>query len=160
MVQHYAEKNDEVLVLISRPLKKQRTLADGTVISAGDAKKLWEVLISGMPNVDVQVSNQASPMTATFEYIGDEGPLNPGDVITLGASRKGGDYKRWTNTQKYVKDGVMMKDTFEEAPEPARHSQEYMNILSQSPVGEKMPSVKDSKKDPSDFQAPQMCLSS
>ena len=47
MVQHYAEKNDEVLVLISRPLKKQRTLADGTVISAGDAKKLWDILLSG-----------------------------------------------------------------------------------------------------------------
>ena len=156
MIQHYAEKNDEVLVLISRPLKKQRTLADGTVISAGDAKKLWEVLISGMPNVDVQVSNQASPMTATFEYIGDEGPLNPGDVITLGASKKGGDYKRWSTAQKYVKDGVEMKDTFAEAPDATRHSQEYMNILSQSPVGENMPSVKDSKKDPADFHASDM----
>ena len=109
-----------------------------------------------MPNVKVEISNQASPMTATFDYVGDEGPLNPGDVITLGASRKGGDYKRWANTQKYVKDGVMMKDTFEEAPEPTRHSQEYMNILSQSPVGEKMPSVLDSKKDPADFHASDM----
>ena len=156
MVQHYADRNDKVLVLISRPLKKQRTLADGTVISAGDAKKLWEVLVSGMPNVAVQVSNQASPMTATFEYIGDEGPLNPGDVITLGASKKGGDYKRWSTAQKYVKDGVEMKDTFGEAPDATRHSQEYMNILSQSPVGENMPSVKDSKKDPADFHASDM----
>ena len=121
MIQHYADKNDEVLVLISRPLKKQRTLADGTVITAGDAKKLWDILVSGMANVDVQVSNQASPMTATFEYIGDEGPLNPGDVITLGASKKGGDYKRWSTAQKYVKDGVIMKDTFAEAPDDTRH---------------------------------------
>ena len=31
-----------------------------------------------------------------------------------------------------------------------------MNILSQSPVGEKMPSVLDSKKDPADFHASDM----
>ena len=156
MVQQYAANHDEVLVLISRPLKKQRTLADGTVISAGDAKKMWEILLGSVPNVDVQISNQASPISAVYEYIGDEGPLNPGDVITLGCSSKGCDYNRWRGAGKYIKDGVKFKDPEATAVEPARHSQEYMNILSQSPVGEKMPSVLDSKKDPADFHASDM----
>ena len=156
MVQQYAANHDEVLVLISRPLKKQRTLADGTVISAGDAKKMWEILLGSVPNVDVQISNQASPISAVYEYIGDEGPLNPGDVITLGCSSKGCDYNRWRGAGKYIKDGVQFKDPEATAVDPARHSQEYMNILSQSPVGENMPSVKDSKKDPADFHASDM----
>ena len=156
MVQQYAANHDEVLVLISRPLKKQRTLADGTVISAGDAEKMWEILLGPVPNVNVQISNQASPISAVYEYIGDEGPLNPGDVITLGCSSKGCDYNRWRGAGKYIKDGVEFKDPEATAVEPARHSQEYMNILSQSPVGEKMPSVLDSKKDPADFHASDM----
>ena len=156
MVQQYAANHDEVLVLISRPLKKQRTLADGTVISAGDAKKMWEILLGSVPNVDVQISNQASPISAVYEYIGNEGPLNPGDVITLGCSSKGCDYNRWRGAGKYIKDGVQFKDPEATAVDPARHSQEYMNILSQSPVGENMPSVKDSKKDPADFHASDM----
>ena len=156
MVQQYAANHDEVLVLISRPLKKQRTLADGTVISAGDAKKMWEILLGSVPNVDVQISNQASPISAVYEYIGDEGPLNPGDVITLGCSSKGCDYNRWRGAGKYIKDGVQFKDPEATAVDPARHSQEYMNILSQSPVGENMPSVLDSKKDPADFHASDM----
>jgi hypothetical protein len=156
MVQQYAANHDEVLVLISRPLKKQRTLADGTVISAGDAKKMWEILLGSVPNVDVQISNQASPISAVYEYIGDEGPLNPGDVITLGCSSKGCDYNRWRGASKYIKDGVQFKDPEATAVDPARHSQEYMNILSQSPVGENMPSVKDPKKDPADFHASDM----
>jgi hypothetical protein len=156
MVQQYAANHDEVLVLISRPLKKQRTLADGTVISAGDAKKMWEILLGSVPNVDVQISNQASPISAVYEYIGDEGPLNPGDVITLGCSSKGCDYNRWRGAGKYIKDGVQFKDPEATAVDPARHSQEYMNILSQSPVGENMPSVKDPKKDPADFHASDM----
>jgi cytidyltransferase-like protein len=55
MVQQYAANHDEVLVLISRPLVKQRTLADGTV-TATDAKKMWEILLGPVPNVDVQIS--------------------------------------------------------------------------------------------------------
>ena len=156
MVQQYAANHDEVLVLISRPLKKQRTLADGTVISAGDAKKMWEILLGPVPNVNVQISNQASPISAVYEYIGDEGPLNPGDVITLGCSSKGCDYNRWRGAGKYIKDGVEFKDPEATAVDPARHSQEYMNILSQSPVGENMPSAKDSKKDLADFHASDM----
>jgi hypothetical protein len=156
MVQQYAANHDEVLVLISRPLKKQRTLADGTVITATDAKKMWEILLGPVPNVDVQISDQASPIVATYEYIGNEGPLNPGDAVTLGCSSKGCDYKRWRGAGKYIKDGVKFKDPEATAVEPARHSQEYMNILSQSPVGENMPSVKDSKKDPADFHASDM----
>jgi hypothetical protein len=76
--------------------------------------------------------------------------------VTLGCSSKGCDYKRWRGAGKYIKDGVKFKDPEATAVEPARHSQEYMNILSQSPVGENMPSVTASNKDPADFHASDM----
>jgi len=156
MVQEYAKNHDKVLVLISKPLKKQRTLADGTVITATDAKKLWEILLGPSTNVDVQISDQASPVRSVYEFVGNDGDLNPGDVITLGCSSKGCDYNRWRDAGKYIKDGVGFKDPEATAVEPARHSQDYMNILSQSPVGENMPSVTDSNKDPADFHASDM----
>ena len=59
-----------------------------------------------MPNVRVEISAHASPINAAYEYVGDEGPLNVGDKAILGCSNKGGDCKRWTGAEKYIKQGV------------------------------------------------------
>ena len=59
-----------------------------------------------MSNVDVQISSHASPISAAYEYVGEDGPINIGDTVILGASTKGDDWKRWTGAAKYVKDGV------------------------------------------------------
>jgi cytidyltransferase-like protein len=156
MVEQYAAENDEVKVLISNPLKQQRTLEDGTVITAIHAKAMWDLLTGNLDNVTVEISDAASPLTAAYEFIGDEGPLQPGDIVTLGASRKGDDWKRWLGAEKYVKDGVEFKNPHSTAVEPTIHGPEYMGILQNSPLEEEMPSVKDSERDPRRFHASDM----
>ena len=106
MVRSYANIADEVVVLISRPTKSGRKLPNGREITAEDSLKIWNVLTTGMPNVRVEISTHASPINAAYEYVGDEGPLNVGDKAILGCSNKGGDCKRWTGAEKYIKQGV------------------------------------------------------
>ena len=113
MVKTYSSMADEVVVLISSPKsqKSQRTI-NGMPITAEKSKQIWDMMISdhGLSNVSVQVSSAPSPVRATFEYVGEDGPLEPGTILNLGASRKGGDHKRWSGAAKYVKPGVKLVD--------------------------------------------------
>ena len=107
MVRSYANIADEVIVIISKPTKSGRKLPNGREITSEDSLKIWNVLLKGLPNVEVTVSkDHASPINAAYEYVGDEGPLNTGDKVILGCSNKGGDCKRWAGAEKYIKDGV------------------------------------------------------
>ena len=120
MVKQYAGEADEVVVLISSPLKASRGV-NGKTISARDSQQIWEMLLAdqGLSNVRVEISPKPSPITATFEYVGEEGPLEPGTRLVLGASQKGGDFKRWKSAAKYVKPGVELLSPEETAVVPA-----------------------------------------
>ena len=120
MVRQYAKEADEVIVLISSPLKASRGVG-GKAISAQDSKKIWDMLLAdqGLSNVRVEISPKPSPITATYEYIDNDGPLEPGIRLVLGASQKGGDFKRWKGASKYVKDGVELLPPAETAVIPA-----------------------------------------
>ena len=120
MVKQYASEADEVVVLISSPLKASRGVG-GKTISAQDSKKIWDMLLAdqGLSNVRVEISPKPSPITATYEYIDKDGPLEPGIRLVLGASQKGGDFKRWKSAAKYVKDGVELLPPEETAVIPA-----------------------------------------
>jgi cytidyltransferase-like protein len=120
MVRQYAQQADEVIVLISSPLKASRGVG-GKTISARDSQQIWEMLLAdqGLSNVRVEISPKPSPVTATFEYVGEEGPLQPGTRLVLGASQKGGDFKRWKSAAKYVKPGVELLSPEETAVVPA-----------------------------------------
>ena len=123
MVQQYSQNPevDEVVVLISSPMRKQRTLPDGTVITPQHSIKTWNLLLDsaglGSPEVEVVVSGEPSPITATFDFIGNEGPLEKGDQIILGASDKPDDngvpdWHRWLSVDpvKHIKPGVDLLD--------------------------------------------------
>ena len=120
MVKQYASEADEAIVLISSPLKASRGVG-GKTISAQDSKKIWDMLLAdqGLSNVRVEISPKPSPITATYEYIDKDGPLEPGIRLVLGASQKGGDFKRWKSAAKYVKDGVELLPPEETAVIPA-----------------------------------------
>ena len=120
MVKQYASEADEVVVLISSPLKASRGVG-GKTISAQDSKKIWDMLLAdqGLSNVRVEISPKPSPITATYEYVGEEGPLEPGTKLVLGASQKGGDFKRWKSAAKYVKPGVELLQPAKTAVIPA-----------------------------------------
>ena len=120
MVKQYASEADEVIVLISSPLKASRGIG-GNPITAQQSKEIWEMLLAdqGLSNVRVEISPKPSPISATYEYVGEEGPLEPGTKIVLGASQKGGDFKRWKSAAKYVKPGVELLPPEETAVVPA-----------------------------------------
>jgi len=120
MVKQYASEADEVIVLISSPLKASRGI-DGNPITAQQSKEIWEMLLAdqGLSNVRVEISPKPSPISATYEYVGEEGPLEPGTRLVLGASQKGGDFKRWRGASKYVKPGIELLPPAETAVVPA-----------------------------------------
>ena len=120
MVKQYASEADEVVVLISSPLKASRGVG-GKPITAQQSKQIWELLLAdqGLSNVRVEISPKPSPITATYEYVGEEGPLEPGTKLVLGASQKGGDFKRWKGAAKYVKPGVELLPPAETAVVPS-----------------------------------------
>jgi len=160
MVEEYADRSDEVIVLISAPLKAGRMLSNGREITASDSKKIWEVMVSHLLHVKVEISSHASPLTAAYEFIGKDGPLPQGATIILGASTKTdskgrADWQRWNEAAKYVKGGIMLAPPESTAVEPTVHSAYYMDLLSQSPLQEEMPSI-SSGKDPNQFHASDM----
>jgi len=119
MVREYSDMADEVIVLISKPLKKGRSLPNGREITAEDSLKIWELLASELPNVTIEISDHASPINAAYEYVGNDGPLQSETKVILGASMKGDDWKRWSGAEKYVKDGVELLSPKETAVLPA-----------------------------------------
>lgn len=120
MVRQYSQQADEVVILISSPLKASRGIG-GKPITARQSMEIWEMLLddAGLPNVKLEVSPKPSPVTATYDFIDEEGPLEPGINVILGASQKGGDFKRWKGATKYVKSGVNLLPPEETAVVPA-----------------------------------------
>jgi hypothetical protein len=156
MIEEYAANNDMVKVLISNPLKRQRSLADGTVITSRHALNMWVALTGHLDNVEIEISDAASPMTAAYEFVGEEGPLGPGDVLTLGASTKGNDWKRWLGAEKYIKDGVDFQNPHTTAVAPSMHSPDWIQLMEDSPLFEELPSQIDSERDHRYFHASDM----
>jgi len=121
MVRQYSKMADEVVVLISSPIKASRGIGDKP-ITAAQSEQIWKMLLKdqGLSDVvDVTISKIPSPITATYEEIGEDGPLEPGTRLILGASKKGGDFKRWRGASKYVKPGVELLPPEETAVVPA-----------------------------------------
>jgi len=120
MVQQYADRPDvdKVIVLISSPLRNQRTLKDGTVVTAEHSAEVWNLLLDTIDSskIDLRISKQPSSVSATFDIIGPNGPLSEGDRIILGASDKPDDsgipdWHRWLSVKpKDVKPGVQVLD--------------------------------------------------
>ena len=156
MVEQYSEDADGVIVLISAPLRNVRKLPNGRPLTAEDSKRLWQLMVGHLRNVEVKVSPHASPITATYDFIGKDGPIPEGTEVILGCSTKGGDCERFREAPKYVKDGVMLRDMRSAAVRPSQHSAQYMGLLNVSPLKEDMPSVKDPGKDPREFHASDM----
>jgi len=121
MVRQYAEQADKVIVLISSPLRANRLIL-GQRISTIKSMEIWEMLLddAGIPDVKLEVSPKwPSPVAATYDYIGENSPLEPGTKIILGASQKGGDFKRWRSAAKYVNPALELLPPEETAVIPA-----------------------------------------
>lgn len=100
MIEEYADKADEVIVIISDPKKSVRKTKSGKVISPEVVKQIADIYTkaSGRSNIKTVISNVPSPVSAASDYA--EKNLSGQNVI-FGSSKKGDDWKRWNFAIKY-----------------------------------------------------------
>lgn len=123
MVAHYAELVDKVIVMIS-PLSRQTP--SGKDIGFDASSRIWSLYLEAYglhDKVQVLRSPMNSPVRAAFEFVENKEQLGhyaqPGDLIVLGTSTKGGDQSRFNqNLQKYAAPGVTVANALEFAYTP------------------------------------------
>jgi len=118
MVEHYSNKVDEVVVLVSSALKGNRVIGENS-ISAQQSKQVWEELLldKGLDNVRVEVSTQPTKASAMLEYIGEGGPLEYGTKVIFGVGKGSNSLKRFESLAKQAKRGVSVLPVLENAIE-------------------------------------------
>jgi len=95
----------QVHVLISAPsAKSERRTKDGKLITPAAAKQIFELYTQPLNNVTVSISEFPSPVTAAYETLKT---LEGGTTAVLGASKKDGDWKRWSYADAWAqKEGL------------------------------------------------------
>ena len=121
MVKNYlSDPSVEVVVYVSSPTTEKRTIGGRSI----DPIPIWNEYVAGMDRVHVLRSETPSPVTATYEFIGEFAPQNA--TVVLGCSEKGDDPSRFKGYEKYKREDV----TIESLSCPvARHDPEYINLL-------------------------------
>lgn len=99
MVLEYSKMARQVIVLISTPgTNSQRKTKTGKIITPEVSKRIFDIYVSNLPNVHVEISPTPSPVGAVYEALEKLG----GKTVILGASNKDGDWKRWSGAQTYI----------------------------------------------------------
>jgi len=99
MVSIYSGMAKDVVVLISAPgAKSQRVTKTGQIITPEISKRIFELYVSNLPNVSVEISTMPSPVGAAYQALESLG----GKRVILGASKKDNDWKRWGGAQKWA----------------------------------------------------------
>jgi len=119
MVQQYANRVDEVVVLVSSALRGNRSIGENS-ISAEQSRQVWQELLMdrGLSNVRVETSPQPTRASAILEYIGDDSPLEYGTSVILGVGNTGSDLYRYESIGKHAKDGITVLPVSENAIQP------------------------------------------
>ena len=83
-------------------------------ISQQDSIAIWNLYLDklGLENIQIIESPHPSPVRSAYEYV--EKTAEPGEMVVLGTSTKGGDQSRFAkNIQQYAKEGVRVLDSYE-----------------------------------------------
>ena len=143
MVRWYADRADEVRVIISQPTQNVRPIPGVRPkgVTVGDAMKIWELMTAGIPGVTIDKSDKASPMQVVFDEIrDDDGKIPPRSTVLLGASEKeddkeNPDWHRWIGAEEYARKDERGLPVFavkyggEDAAPVVYHSEDYMSLL-------------------------------
>ena len=107
MVEQYAQRVDEVVVLVSSALKGNRLIGEQAV-TPEQSQQIWQELLSdrGLTNVRVETSAQPTRSSALLEYIGEDGPLTYGTKVIFGVGNNGGSTKRYESIARQAKHGI------------------------------------------------------
>jgi cytidyltransferase-like protein len=116
MVRHYADNADRVIVMVS---PKSRQCPSGRDVTQDESIAIWELYLQnlGLSNIEVMPSPHPSPVRSAYDYVGEI--AEPGEMVILGTSTKGGDQSRFAkNVQQYAKEGVRVLDPMKYAFDP------------------------------------------
>ena len=116
MVKHYSDNSDRVIVMVS---PKPRQTPSGKDITQDDSIDIWNYYFNvlKLDNVEAIPSPHPSPVRSAYEYV--EKTAEPGEMVILGTSTKGGDQSRFAkNVQQYAKEGVQVLDPMKFAFDP------------------------------------------
>ena len=116
MVKHYADNADRVIVMVS---PKTRQTPSGRDVTQNESIAIWKLYFenAGLENVKVVPSPHPSPVRSAYDYVGEI--AEPGEMVILGTSTKGGDQSRFAkNVEKYAKEGVKVLDPMKYAFDP------------------------------------------
>ena len=107
MVKEYSQQVDEVVILVNSALKGSRNIGDRSM-TVMESQQIWEMMLSDqeLSNVRIEVSKSPTRNSAILEYIGEDGPIEPGTNVILGVSNKGRAVAGLTRASKRVKEGV------------------------------------------------------
>ena len=143
MVKWYADRADEVKVIVSQPTTAVRPIPGVRPkgVTVGDAMKIWELMTAGIPGVTIDKSDKASPMQVVFDEIrDDDGKIPPRSTVLLGASEKeddkeNPDWHRWIGAEEYARKDERGLPVFavkyggDAAAPVVYHSDDYMGLL-------------------------------
>tara|TARA_R110002020_G_scaffold461897_2_gene681119 strand:+ start:419 stop:1198 length:780 start_codon:yes stop_codon:yes gene_type:complete len=107
MVKEYSQQVDEVVILVNSALKGSRGIG-GKPMTVVESQQIWEMMLSdqGLSNVRIETSKSPTRNSAILEYIGEDGPIEPGTNVMLGFSSKGRAIEGLKRASKCVKEGV------------------------------------------------------
>ena len=128
---------DKVQIIISSPLKNQRSLPNGKVIDAETSKLIWQQLIS---NSDIPNDDLVAPL---------------GAEVFLGCGDKGDDRMRYEGLIKKAREDLKIKIVV--CPLDERHDASYIDLLNSNPeIKNQVPSVKEGSLNFEDFHGKDM----
>ena len=137
---------DKVYVIISSPMKNSRPLPEsGKIISAEQAKQMWQVMLDGSPARNITqliVADQGnvSPIGLTVDYVTKAAdPVNllvaPENAkVILGVGDKEDDAKRFSGLRNQVELKRPDLELLSGIVPVVNHSSEYLNFLNQVPA--------------------------
>lgn len=153
VVKTISQNADKTLVIVSRPMKSQRTLPlSGKIIGSTEAVNLMRAMLEGTgleDKVEVMSGVDASPMMTTIKYVTlPADPENPlvapkNAEVILGVGEKGDDAKRYSGLPEKVSKERPDLDLQTTPTAAVSHSKEYISLIQSeeyNDILEKMPS--------------------
>ena len=169
MAEHYGNLADKVIVVISTPkdpkpkrlksgklskakLKTRKRFIGNKEVTPQMSLAMWNAIASHIPNLEVRVSSQPSPVSVAFDMIGPSSPFPPGTRVILGASEKGGDIARFSAAAENASPDLDVPDPREFAAPAAAMDSSFVSRAEDLEILDQLPS-KMSGKDPGQFHA-------
>jgi hypothetical protein len=166
VVEHYANvakqmggPASKVVIWVSRIPKEE----NGHTFSAEDSIAIWNLYLDAknlndVVNIEVEIPGKASPVGAAYDYVEHE--AEPGTIVLLASSTKGGDESRFANAaQARAKEGVIVPDPTPYAPSPkgaVLHASDFRRaIVNKGDIDEWLPHEVDANGNKISLVAPE-----